>query len=553
MTTLKTLRRWLATVVATVTVVMALLTVPALAQFYPSLAGNPATNTAFTYVVAAGSAQAQTVAFSPAVQALVTGMNFNFMPVANNTGAAPTLQVNSLTAVPITKCGTTALAAADLKTGVPATVIYDGTQFQLFNPQSASCGSAGSVSAAWSNLTDPTANLSRNMSTFTTLFTFGDLGASPTDLWKITDSSTTSTDTSNNVVIDTGSGSFHNPLVVSITGSKQLSVCRQPGPQGEVVFGSTIACASIDQSPFAKVVMQSGTAAHDVLRLFQGSTSATGNMITLNNATASGSGFFFFKANSGCTDANTGCDSGATVASLRGDGLFSGTATLSTLTLNAITGSTQCLQVNSSGVVSGSGSGCGGTGSGTVTSSTAGQIPWFAVTGTTVVGNANLTTDSSGNLVSAGTGTFTQVITTGPWLMTSPWPTGALAAGSASQTLAGVDNDGLIKISVNADGPLAVSRVFTQGSQALGTSAISSGTCTSATTITATGLATTDIINWQFNADVTGVTGYTAATTGALRVDVYPTANTINIKQCNPTASSITPGAATINYRVTRK
>jgi hypothetical protein len=32
---------------------------------------------------------------------------------------------------------------------------------------------------------------------------------------------------------------------------------------------------------------------------------------------------------------------------------------------------------------------------------------------------------------------------------------------------------------------------------------------------------------------------------------VYPTANTANFKVCNATGSSITPGAATMNFTVT--
>lgn len=52
-----------------------------------------------------------------------------------------------------------------------------------------------------------------------------------------------------------------------------------------------------------------------------------------------------------------------------------GAATASGLTLSSITGSTQCLQVNSSGVVAGSGAGCGGSGSVSISGTpTNGQI-----------------------------------------------------------------------------------------------------------------------------------------------------------------------------------
>jgi hypothetical protein len=57
---------------------------------------------------------------------------------------------------------------------------------------------------------------------------------------------------------------------------------------------------------------------------------------------------------------------------------------------------------------------------------------------------------------------------------------------------------------------------------------------------------------WNPNADITGVTGYVPSTAGGLAIYVWPTTNTINVKVCNPTAGSITPGAVTLNWRVVR-
>jgi hypothetical protein len=56
----------------------------------------------------------------------------------------------------------------------------------------------------------------------------------------------------------------------------------------------------------------------------------------------------------------------------------------------------------------------------------------------------------------------------------------------------------------------------------------------------------------DFNADPTGVTGYAPVTTGMLTIIKYPTSGTVNFKVCNLTSSSITPGAITLNWRVTR-
>lgn len=101
--------------------------------------------------------------------------------------------------------------------------------------------------------------------------------------------------------------------------------------------------------------------------------------------------------------------------------------------------------------------------------------------------------------------------------------------------------------------------VVASGSKSLTSgSAIASGTCTgdasqpALDTASAPGTLTTDLVLASFNANVTSVTGYTAATTGTLRVDVYPTTDTINFKICNATSSSITPGAITLNWRVLR-
>jgi hypothetical protein len=56
----------------------------------------------------------------------------------------------------------------------------------------------------------------------------------------------------------------------------------------------------------------------------------------------------------------------------------------------------------------------------------------------------------------------------------------------------------------------------------------------------------------SFNGDPTAVTGYTPLTTGMLTIIAYPTADTVNFKVCNNTASTITPGAITLNWRVVR-
>lgn len=91
------------------------------------------------------------------------------------------------------------------------------------------------------------------------------------------------------------------------------------------------------------------------------------------------------------------------------------------------------------------------------------------------------------------------------------------------------------------------------GTATMGTSAIASGACATVVTVTATGLTTaTGTFSVSFNGDPTAVTGYGASATGAvLTIYPYPTAGNLNFKVCNSTASSITPGALTLNWQVT--
>lgn len=97
-----------------------------------------------------------------------------------------------------------------------------------------------------------------------------------------------------------------------------------------------------------------------------------------------------------------------------------------------------------------------------------------------------------------------------------------------------------------------MSYTVASGTATLGTSSIAANGCATAVTVSATGVATTDVIKAGFNADVSAVTGYGAATTDGLVIYPYPTANNVNFKVCNTTGSSITPGAATLNWSVVR-
>jgi len=97
-----------------------------------------------------------------------------------------------------------------------------------------------------------------------------------------------------------------------------------------------------------------------------------------------------------------------------------------------------------------------------------------------------------------------------------------------------------------------VSYTVGSGTAVLGTSAIASGSCATAVTVASASVQATDVIQASFNGDPTGITGYIPVATGMLVIIPYPTSGNVNFKVCNTTAASITPGAITLNWRVTR-
>lgn len=122
--------------------------------------------------------------------------------------------------------------------------------------------------------------------------------------------------------------------------------------------------------------------------------------------------------------------------------------------------------------------------------------------------------------------------------------------GTAAFVNAGTNVATALGTTLSAAGGLT--STIASGTAALGTSAISSGACASAVTVSAANVATTDVISASFNGDPTGVVGYEPATAGMLTIIGYPTSGNVNFKVCNNTSSSVTPGAITLNWRVTR-
>ena len=145
--------------------------------------------------------------------------------------------------------------------------------------------------------------------------------------------------------------------------------------------------------------------------------------------------------------------------------------TSGTVTLPVAGSGSQCLHVNSTGVLSGTGADCGsgGGGSGTVNGGTASQLALYSGTGAAVSGDSGLT-DNGTTLnyqgiggISAASGTFSgnltvngQLQVAGPWMVSTPIPGTPMAAAGAGTSSLGISNDGNFYISANAGTPQKV-------------------------------------------------------------------------------------------------
>ena len=92
-------------------------------------------------------------------------------------------------------------------------------------------------------------------------------------------------------------------------------------------------------------------------------------------------------------------------------------------------------------------------------------------------------------------------------------------------------------------GSCATSPAVADTTTTVGTTAIGANSCTSsATTVTMTGVTTAMTFSFTPTSDTHAVTGWGG--TGGLKINAWPTSNTLNYYVCNQTASSITPGGS---------
>ncbi len=259
-----------------------------------------------------------------------------------------------------------------------------------------------------------------------------------------------------------------------------------------------------------------------------------------------------------------------------------GTATITPTTSTINLGSTVALTTGQSAVIISDGTnytaqlgaavGGGGGASGTVTVLSSGNLTSGKCAtgggGTTVqTPSSQCSVDTSGNQIATKFNTFAgNPVPFGP--TTTVIGNAATWGSTTGQSLQDAGAPPILSTrTINTTGPLqgggdmSTNRTFAcptctitiaSGTLVMGTSSIASQACATVVTATATGAASTDAPSISFNSDPTGVTGLAPLTTGGLEYFVWPSANALNVKQCNPTANPIVPGPVTLNFRITR-
>ena len=151
-----------------------------------------------------------------------------------------------------------------------------------------------------------------------------------------------------------------------------------------------------------------------------------------------------------------------------------------TVTLPVTGTGSQCLHVNSTGVVSGTGTDCGsgsGSGSVTVNSGVTSQLAFYSGNGTVLGGDSALI-DNGATLnytgpggITANSGTFSgnltvngQLLVAGPWTVSSPVPGTAMTAAGTGNSSLGLSNDGNFYISANGGTPQKIATGATSSS-----------------------------------------------------------------------------------------
>lgn len=177
-------------------------------------------------------------------------------------------------------------------------------------------------------------------------------------------------------------------------------------------------------------------------------------------------------------------------------------------------------------------------------------------TGKLIQGSTASLLDDSGNatFLSVGTGASPPSLTpgTGGSFALGEGTVPSVGAASAVDVCYADSTAHTVKCSLNNGSYYPLTQTIASGTSALGTSSVASQACATVVTTTATGALSTDSIIVTPNASIKAVTGFVALTTGGMTVTGYATANAVNWDACNWSTGSITPGAVTLNWRITR-
>lgn len=124
---------------------------------------------------------------------------------------------------------------------------------------------------------------------------------------------------------------------------------------------------------------------------------------------------------------------------------------------------------------------------------------------------------------------------------------GTIELGAVSDTTLSRSGAGVVTVEA-----VPLTRTIASGAYTVDTASIPANTCATAVAVTATNTYTTDTIVANPNAILSSIAGFGVTSAGAVRVDIYPTANNVNFQFCNPTGAAIDPGSVTFNWKVLR-
>jgi hypothetical protein len=339
------------------------------------------------------------------------------------------------------------------------------------------------------------------------------------------------------------SGSLTSTALVTGGGTTTL---QTPAP-------TTATLDSSGNANFTSVTTGAGGSAAGYLQLGQGTAPSTGTTAVTVAAPASVTSYINLLPGAAATGFYLGTNSAGTVTWSQVAGTGSGDvvrATSPTLVTPALGTPSSGTLTNATGLPISTGVSGLGTGVATALATPSSANVAAAVTdetGTAALVFANTPTLVTPVLGVASATSINKVALTAPATgSTLTIAEGKTLTASNTLTLTGTDSS---SVAFGTGG--TVTYTIASGAKALDTDAIASTACDTMTA-TATGAASTDAVTWTPNADITAVTGYAPATTGGLSIYMWPTTDTLNIKVCNPTSSSITPGAVTLNWRIVR-